>query len=223
MKPPSHPIRVYLADDHTVVRQGLMALLQAQDDIIIVGDAADGRTAVREIVALAPDVVVMDLGLPQLNGVDATRQICDALPNTGVLILSMHSGEEYVRPALRAGARGYLLKGSGISDFVNAIRAVAQGDAFFSPPIAKLVLQDAQHTSTKVSKESDDQSLTGREREILQLVAEGRSSAEIARTLSLSIKTIEAYRSRIMTKLGVKNIAGLVKHALQIGLVTLDS
>ena len=218
------PIRVVLAEDHTIVREGLRALLDVRDDIVVIAEVSDGRAAVDAVAEHKPDVVVMDLGMPELNGVDATRQIRKEHPQTQVLILSMHAGEEYVRPAIRAGASGYLLKGSGLSDLVAAIQAVANGDAFFSPAIAKIVLFESRRTDRTGSKEpTPGDALTNREREILQLVAEGKSSPEIAKQLQLSVKTVEGHRGRIMAKLDVHHVAGLVRHAIRIGLVSADS
>jgi two-component system response regulator NreC len=217
-------IRVVLAEDHTIVREGLRALLDVRDDIEVVAEVADGRAAVEAVEAHKPDVVIMDLGMPELNGVDATRAIRKDHPTTQVLILSMHSGEEYVRPAIRAGASGYLLKGSGLSDLVSAIEAVARGDAFFSPSIAKIVLHDSRRDARGGGREPQPgDALTNREREILQLVAEGKSSPEIARLLNLSVKTVEGHRGRIMAKLDVHHVAGLVRHAIKIGLVSSES
>lgn len=217
-------IRVVLAEDHTIVREGLRALLDVRDDIEVVAEVADGRAAVEAVTEHKPDVVIMDLGMPELNGVDATRAIRKDFPTTQVLILSMHSGEEYVRPAIRAGASGYLLKGSGLSDLVAAIQAVSHGDAFFSPSIAKIVLHDSRRDARPGGREPQaGDALTNREREILQLVAEGRSSPEIARQLSLSVKTVEGHRGRIMAKLDVHHVAGLVRHAIRIGLVSPDT
>lgn len=212
------PIRVLLAEDHTIVRQGLAALLSAQSGIEVIGEAENGRDAVAAALRLRPHVVLMDLGMPGLNGVDATRQIRREAPETFVVVLSMHASEEHVRPAIRAGATGYLLKGSGLSDLVAAIRAVAAGEAFLSPAIAKILLRDAQ---------SDDEPaaggpLTGREREILQLVGEGHSSPDIARLLHLSVKTVEGHRGRIMSKLNIHDVAGLVRYAIRVGLVSSD-
>jgi two-component system response regulator NreC len=217
------PIRVVLAEDHTIVREGLRALLDVREDITVVAEVADGRAAVEAVVTHKPDVVVMDLGMPELNGVDATRQIRKDNPNTQVLILSMHGGEEYVRPAIRAGASGYLLKGSGLSDLVSAIQAVAHGDAFFSPAIARIVLHESRRTDRPARDPAPGDALTNREREILQLVAEGKSSPEIAKQLQLSVKTVEGHRGRIMAKLDVHHVAGLVRHAIRIGLVSADS
>ena len=210
------PIRVLLADDHAIVRQGLAALLAGQRGIEVVGEAADGREAVAAAVRLRPRVVVMDLGMPGLNGVDATRQIRREAPETFVLVLSMHASEEHVRPAIRAGATGYLLKGSGLTDLVAAIRAVAAGEGFLSPAVAKILVRDAQ------AEDEGEASgpLTAREREILQLVGEGHSSPDIAKVLHLSVKTVEGHRSRIMGKLGIHDIAGLVRYAIRVGLVS---
>jgi len=207
-------IRVLVAEDHTIVREGLKALLSQADGIEVVGEASDGFVAVAEARRLAPDVVVMDLSMPSLNGVDATRAIKEQRPETAIVVLSMHGSEEFVRPAVRAGARAYLVKGSGMSELVAAIRAVARGDAVFSPQISKLMLD-----SPRLLDDERPGELTSRERQVLQLVAEGRSSADIASLLHLSIKTVENHRSRLMFKLGTHNVAGLVRHAVRLGLV----
>jgi DNA-binding NarL/FixJ family response regulator len=216
MASPPDPIRVLLAEDHTIVRQGLAALLTAQRGIVVVGEAEDGREAVAAALRLRPHVVLMDLGMPLLNGVDATRQIRREAPETNVLVLSMHASEEHVRPAIRAGATGYLLKGSGLSDLVAAIRAVAAGEGFLSPAIARILVRDAQSDDEPTSAGP----LTSREREILQLVGEGHKSPEIARALHLSVKTVEGHRSRIMAKLQIHDVAGLVRYAIRVGLVS---
>jgi DNA-binding NarL/FixJ family response regulator len=212
-------VRVLVVDDHTIVRQGVVALLAAQPDLAIVGEAADGREAVAAATRLRPDVVVMDLGLPQLNGVEAARQIRAACPESAVLALSMHGGEEHVRPALRAGVSGYLLKGAGLDDLVAAIRAVAVGKAFFTPEVAAIVLREARRAP---AGEPLGAELSAREREVLQLVAEGRSSPEIARQLCVSVKTVEGHRARIMAKLGIHDLAGLVRYAVRTGLVSAE-
>ncbi len=215
------PIRVLLAEDHTIVREGLRALLEGREDIALVGEAEDGRAAVESATALRPDVVVMDLNLPRLDGVEATRAIRQELPGTHVLILSMYASEEHVRPAIRAGAEGYLLKGSGVADLIAAIQAVAAGNAFFSPQVARILLDDTRRAAgASTDRASGD--LTPREREILRLVAEGRSSPEISRLLNLSVKTVEGHRGRIMAKLDTKNVVGLVRHAIRLGLVGPD-
>lgn len=211
-------IRVLLVEDHTIVREGLRALLDGRDDVELVGEAEDGQAGIDAAKALKPDVVVMDLNLPRVDGVEATRTIRAALPATQVLILSMYATEEHVRPAIRSGAAGYLLKGSGLSDLLAAIHAVAAGKAFFSPDVARIVLDDSRRTSSSGDRPSGGD-LTPREREILRMVAEGRSSPEIARDLDLSVKTVEGHRGRIMAKLDSKNVAGLVRHAIRLGLV----
>jgi two-component system, NarL family, response regulator NreC len=216
-------IRVVLAEDHKIVRQGLAALLGSEPDIEVVGEASDGREAVQVCARLAPDVIVMDVGMPGLNGVDATRLVRKESPSTRVVILSMYACEEYVRPAIRAGASGYLLKGAGLNDLVAAIRAVASGEAFFSPAVAKILIREAiAHGATGASPNSGAD-LSGREREVLQLVGEGKTSPEIAKLLHLSVKTIEGHRSRIMAKLDVHELAGLVRCAVRLGLVSTDT
>lgn len=218
----SGAIRVLLAEDHTIVREGLKALLTATEDLEVVGEVENGRDAVDACARLQPDVIVMDLNMPKLNGVDATREIREKPDAPRVLILSMYDGEEYVRPAIRAGASGYLLKGSGLSDLVKAIREVAGGNAFFSPAVAKILLQDSRGESSSSARKDPSDSLTKREREVLTLVGEGKSSPEIAKILGLSVKTIEGHRGRIMAKLGVHNVAGLVRQAIRIGLVSAE-
>jgi two-component system, NarL family, response regulator NreC len=216
------PIRVVLAEDHMIVREGLRALLEGRDDVVVVAEADDGEAAVKAAAEHRPDVVVMDLNLPNLNGVDATKQIRKAQPDTHVLILSMYSTEEHVRPAIRAGAEGYLIKGSGLSDLVAAIKAVSTGNAFFSPQVAKIVLDDSRRATQAGGNDRTGSELTPRERQILKLVAEGRSSPEIAKELNVSVKTVEGHRGRIMAKLDSRNVAGLVRHAIRLGLVSTD-
>ena len=215
-------IRVLLAEDHTIVREGLKALLTATEDLEVVGEVQNGREAVEAVARLSPDVVVMDLNMPELNGVDATREIREKPDAPKVLILSMYDGEEYVRPAIRAGASGYLLKGSGLSDLVKAIRAVAGGEAFFSPAVAMILLKDSRGESGSTPPDPGD-GLTKREREVLTLVGEGKSSPEIAKLLGLSVKTVEGHRGRIMAKLGARNVAGLVRQAIRLGLVSAEA
>ena len=218
---PESTIRVLLAEDHTIVREGLRALLDATEDLEVIGEVEDGRAAVDAVPRLRPDVVVMDLNMPKLNGVDATREIREQPDAPKVVILSMYDGEEYVRPAIRAGASGYLLKGSGLSDLVKAIRAVAGGEAFFSPAIAMILLRDSRGELGNEPPDPGD-GLTKREREVLTLVGEGKSSPEIAKILGLSVKTIEGHRGRIMAKLECHNVAGLVRHAIRLGLVSAE-
>ena len=211
------PIRVLLAEDHTIVRQGLVALLRAQRGIEVVGEAEDGLEAVAATQRLLPDVVVMDLAMPRMQGLEAMRRIHEECPKTAVLVLSMHASEEHVRPAIRAGARGYLLKGSGLSDLVAAIRAVAAGEAFLSPAVATILLRDARAAEDEASGP-----LTTREREVVRLVGSGKSSPEIGKILGLSAKTVEGYRGRIMAKLDLHDVAGLVRYAVRTGLVSSD-
>jgi two-component system, NarL family, response regulator NreC len=218
----SDPIRVVLVEDHQIVRQGLRALLEGTDDVVVIAEADNGHDGVEIAKQHRPDVVVMDLNLPGLNGVDATKAIRQAVPEAHVLILSMYSTEEHVRPAIRAGAEGYLLKGSGLSDLVAAIKAVSTGNAFFSPQVAKIVLDDSRRAAQGGVPDRAGSELTPRERQILKLVAEGRSSPEIAKDLNLSVKTVEGHRGRIMAKLDTKNVAGLVRHAIRLGLVSAD-
>ncbi len=212
------PIRVLLADDHAVVRDGLRYLLEAQGDITVVGSAANGRLAVQQAQQVVPDVVVMDIAMPELNGIDAARQIRKVSPSTHVIILSMHSTAEHIRHALQAGAQGYLLKESAGSEVVDAVRAVHAGRHYLSQKITETVLDDyvLQHAVSPV--EDPLARLSAREREILQLVAEGKTSAQIAQALHLSPKSIETYRSRLMRKLGIGDVAGLVKFAIQHGM-----
>jgi DNA-binding NarL/FixJ family response regulator len=211
-------ISVFLADDHTVVRDGLRFLLEAQQGIQVIGDAADGRDTVRQVLELRPDIVVMDIVMPGLNGIDATRQICEGCPSTQVIMLSMYSTSEHIFRALRAGARGYLLKESAGYEVAEAIRAVYAGQRYLSSKITDTVVDGYLRQSEITQAEGPLARLSPREREILQLVVEGQSSAEVANLLSLSPKTIDTYRSRLMEKLGIKDLPGLIKFAVQHGL-----
>jgi DNA-binding NarL/FixJ family response regulator len=215
------PIRVYLADDHAVVREGLRYLLEAQGDIAVVGDAADGRQTVQEVLQLQPDVVIMDIAMPGLNGIEATRQICQANPSVRIVILSIHSTTEHILRSLKAGARGYLLKESAGQEVAEAVRAVYAGHRFLSHQIAELILE--HYLEEQPGSPTDPlEFLSPREREILQLVAEGKSSSEIGQILYLSTKTVETYRSRLMQKLKIHDLPGLVRFAIQQGLIDLD-
>jgi len=212
-------IAVLLADDHAIVREGLRMILEAQEDIQVVGEAADGRQAVRLAREARPAVVLMDIAMPELNGVEATRMLHAEQANIAVVILSMHATAEHIHRAFQAGARGYLLKESAGKEVVEAVRTVRQGRRYLSPPIADLMLEGQLHPEG--AGRSPLESLSAREREILQYVVEGKSSAEIAGVLFLSPKTVETYRSRLMHKLGVGDVPSLVKFAIQHGLTTL--
>jgi DNA-binding NarL/FixJ family response regulator len=212
-------INVLVVDDHGVVRDGLRILLEAHADIRVVGAAANGRDAVKQVLALRPDVVVMDVAMPDLNGIEATSQMREACPKTEVLILSMHSSTEHIFRALQAGARGYLLKDSAGSEVAAAVRAVRAGRRYLSSKIAATVIDDyiaERHRTSPL------ESLSARERQVLQLVAEGKSSVAAGEMLSLSPKTVDTYRSRIMHKLDIRDIPALVKFALQHGLTQLN-
>ena len=212
-------IGVFLADDHAVVREGLRLVLEAHPDIHVLGEASEGRGAVSEVRRLLPDVVIMDIAMPQSNGIEATLRLHELVPSVKVVILSMHSTTEHIFRALQAGARGYLLKESAGAEVVDAVRAVYSGGRYLSQKIAANVVDDYLREGQPASPL---QALSRRELEVVQLVAEGRTSAEIAALLALSPKTVETYRSRLMQKLGVTDVASLVKFAIQHGLTSLQ-
>lgn len=214
-------IQVMLVDDHAVVREGLAYILQAEGDITVTGSAANGRDGVRRAQELKPDVVLMDITMPDLNGIEATRSILESCAGTRVIILSMLGTSEHVYRSLQAGASGYLLKESAGHEVVEAVRAVVAGKRYLSAAITDVVVGDYLQRPERAGP-SPLQSLSAREREILQLVVEGKSSAQIAEVLFLSPKTVETYRSRAMQKLGVKDLAALIKFAIQHGLTGLD-
>ncbi len=215
-------IEVFIADDHTVVRKGLRLILETEGDITVIGEAADGQQAVRQVQKLVPDIVVMDIAMPKLNGIEATAQILNAKINTRVIIFSMHSTKEHIFRALEAGAHGYLLKESAGKEMVKAVRTVYAGRRFLSDQISHKLIDDYIYLRRADSKESPLKSLSPREREVLQLVVEGKSSAEIANSIFLSPKTVETYRSRLMQKLGLKDLPSLVKFAIQHGMTSLE-
>jgi DNA-binding NarL/FixJ family response regulator len=213
-------INVLLADDHTIVRQGFRALLQAEQDIAVVGEADNGRQAIGLARKLLPDVVVMDIAMPLLNGLEATRQIVKEVPSTKVIILSSYSDDEYVNQLTEAGAVGYLLKQTAAADLIKAIREARKGNAFFSPAISKRLMERYRETLVRgvpVRKQSD--MLTTREAEVLQLIAEGKANKQIAAELSVSIKTVEKHRQQLMNKLNIHDIAGLTRYAIAKGVI----
>jgi DNA-binding NarL/FixJ family response regulator len=215
-------ISVLLADDHTVVRDGLRYLLEAEPDIEVVGDAANGREAVKLVAHLKPDIVIMDITMPELNGIEATHQIRQLCPSTGIIILSMHANRMHIARALEAGAQGYLIKESAGIEVVEAVRAVNAGHNYLSQAVSDIVVSDYVSQKRALGYKSPLESLSAREREVLQLVVEGKSSAEIAGILNLSPKTVESYRSRLMQKLDIGDIPSLVKFAIQQGLTPLE-
>jgi len=215
--------KLFLADDHAVVRDGMQALLEAEPDFTVLGTAANGREAVRQVQKLNPDVVVMDIAMPELNGIEATAQIREVSPSTKVVMLSMHDSAEHIFRALKAGAHAYLLKESAGKEVVAAVRAVRAGRRYLSQRIEENLIDDYVLQRQIASAESPLEKLSPREREILQLVVEGKTSAEIAETLFISRKTVETYRSRMMEKLGIKDLPGLVKFAIRHGLTSLDT
>lgn len=212
-------IKILLADDHTVVRKGLRLLLEGHPGFEVVADASDGRAAVTLAEQFAPDVVVMDVAMPVLNGIEATRQISAKLPQVAVVFLSMHSDEGYVLKALKSGARGYLLKDSAEQDLINAVVAVSEGKAFFSPAISKMLMEDYLRQMQERQVEDSYELLTTREREVLQLLAEGRSNKDLASLLNLSLYTVETHRANILQKLNLHNQAELILYAIRKGVI----
>ncbi|GAB6876420.1 response regulator [Thermaerobacter litoralis] len=220
------PIRVLVADDHAILRDGIRTLLEAHPDIAVVGEAADGREAVELARRLRPDVVLLDIGMPGMNGIEATRAILKQRPETRILILSMHDNEEYIFPILEAGAAGYVLKRSAATELVSALRAVVQGHTILHPDVAAKVVsgaarrQKAEGPAEGVPRRVDG--LTERETEVLTLIAQGLTNQEIADRLFISIKTVQAHRSNIMEKLDLHDAVELTKYAIRHGLISLD-
>jgi RNA polymerase sigma factor (sigma-70 family) len=209
-----------LADDHKLMRAGLRLVVDQQPDLSVVGEADDGRQAVELAKSLKPDVVVMDIGMPNLNGIEAARQIREIRPDAAVVMLSMHSDEGYVLRALGAGARAYLLKDSATTDLAQAIHAVVEGKSFFSPAVSKVLLQDYMRKLQRSGAEDSYDLLSPREREVLQLVAEGKSNKEIASLLNLSVYTVETHRAKIMQKLNLKGVPELILYAVRKGIIS---
>jgi two-component system response regulator NreC len=215
-------IRLLVADDHKIFRQGITKLLEQEPDLQVVGEAADGREAVKKATELKPDLVLMDIAMANLNGLEATKQIKKVLPETKIIMVTMHKNEEYILQSFQAGASGYILKEGAVEELVNAIRSIHQDKSFLSPTISKTLI-DAYLRKMETGKtETPFDLLTDREREVLQLIAEGYTNREVAKSLFISVKTVEAHRAHIMQKLNIHDVAKLVKYAIQKGLVDLN-
>jgi DNA-binding NarL/FixJ family response regulator len=214
------PVRILLADDHTVVRKGLRLLLESVPEFQVIADAADGRDAVSLAEQHRPDVVVMDVAMPILNGIEAARQITAKQPGAAIVFLSMHGDESYVLRALKAGARAYLLKDSAEYDLIQAVKAVSQGKAFFSPAISKMLVEDYMRQMQERGVEDSFELLTTREREVLQLLAEGKNNKDVAALLNLSLYTVETHRSNIFQKLNLHSQAELILYAIRKGVIS---
>lgn len=213
-------VRILLADDHTVMRAGLRLLLERHEHFEVVGEAADGREAVEIASQQKPDVVVMDVAMPHLNGVEAARQILSRNPDIAIVMLSMHSDESYVLRSLKAGARAYLLKDSAEADLIAAIQAITEGRSFFSPGVRALLKEDYIYRLQKFGADDTYELLTAREREVLQLVAEGRSNKEVASLLGLSLYTVETHRTHILQKLNLHSVPELILYAVRKGIIS---
>ncbi len=214
------PIRILLADDHNVLREGMRLLLERQPGFQVVGEASDGRETIGLVEDQHPDVVIMDIAMPNLNGIEATRRITERSPRTGVVILSMHHDESYVIQSLKAGARAYLLKDALKTELISAIQAVAQGKSFFSPKISQILQEDyVQALGRKGAHDSYDL-LTDREHEILQLIAEGKTNKEVANLLNLSLHTVDTHRTHILQKLNLHSVPELILYAVRKGIIS---
>src|ERR1043165_1984822 len=214
------PIRILLADDHTVVRDGLRAMLEKQPDMEVVGEAADGRDSIRLAEEQKPDVVIMDIAMPNMNGIEATRRIVAANPGIAVVILSMHQDESYVLRALKAGAKGYLLKDSLRSDVIDAIRSVAQGRSFLTKKVSRILQEDYVRQLERRGLDDSYDLLTDREPEGLPLIAEGRTNKEVAGLLTVSLTTVETHRTHILQKLGLHSVPELILYAVRKGIIS---
>jgi DNA-binding NarL/FixJ family response regulator len=212
-------IQIILADDHAVMRRGLRLVLEQQGDFKVLGEASDGREAVSLAESLRPDVAVLDITMPNLNGIEAARQISARQPAVAIVVLSMHADEGYVLRALKAGARGYLLKESPEADFLRAIRSVSEGKSFFSPAVSRMLVEDYVRQFQDKDIEDSYELLTTREREILQLIAEGKSNKDVANMLNLSLYTVETHRSNILEKLNLHNVPELILYAVRKGVI----
>jgi two-component system response regulator NreC len=215
------PIRIILADDHQIVRQGLRILLEAEPDMEVVAEADNGRKVLRMANELTPDIIIMDLSMPELNGIEATRQILAEVPGIRIIALSMHSDSLFVLNMIRAGASGYLLKDCALEELVKAIRAVVNNKTYLSPGVSDIVIRDFV-TGWQTTTSSAFSVLSAREREVLQLMAEGKTTNQIADGLCVSVKTVEAHRKQVMNKLGIHSVAELTKYAIRQGLTSLE-
>lgn len=213
-------IRVLIVDNHAMVRAGFRALLQSLDDIEVTGEAGDGREALRLVEEQQPDIVLMDIAMPEMNGLETTTRLKKEFPQVKVIILSMHANEEYVYQALRSGAMGYLLKDGGTSELELAIRAIANGETYLSPAISKHVITD--YMRRVITESSPLEQPTPRQREILQLIAQGKNTKEMAEALYISVKTVETHRMQLMERLNIHDVAGLVRYAIRTGVVMLE-
>lgn len=217
----SQKIGILIADDHTLLRSGIRALLEDEQDMVVVGEANDGREAVRLAGQLKPNVILMDIAMPLLNGLEATRQIKREHPGINVLVLTMYDHEEYFRQMLEVGASGYIVKKAAANELVAAIRAVHNGEAVLSPVITRLLLEDYLNRDSLTKEENDPNALSSREREVLQLIAEGKTSREIAELLNLSVKTVQSHRTNLMQKLDLHDRGDLIKYAIQKKIIEL--
>ena len=219
----NRPLRVLVADDHTIVRKGLCSLLEMEEGIVVVGEAEDGREALSKIDSCRPDVVLLDISMPGLNGIETTRRLRRQHPEIKIVILTMHLNEEYIFEALRAGASGYLLKRTAPTDLISAIHAAHRGESYLSPSVSRKVIdQYIQQGGDRAELHDPFDTLTSREREVLQLIAEGRSTSAISSLLFISVKTVESHRSNLLRKLQVKSTAELTQYAVRKGLIGLD-
>ena len=209
--------RILIADDHRLVRAGLRSLLEKIPSVEVVAEASDGREALNLVKTIHPDIVLMDLAMPRLNGVEAVRRLSKEFPRTKAIVVSMHGSEEYIRPALRAGASGYLIKDAAAAELALAIQTVMHGETYLSPQISKLVIKNYFEPTDHRPRSLEQ--LTSRQREILQMIAEGKSTREIAATLQISVKTVEAHRLQLMARLGIHDVPGLVRYAIRNGIV----
>ncbi|HEY3346658.1 MAG TPA: response regulator transcription factor [Nitrospirota bacterium] len=214
-------LKILLVDDHTIVRQGLRALLESQEGFQVVGEADNGRDAVKKAQELQPDVVIMDIAMPILNGLEATRQIKKIMPEVKIVALTMYNDEEYVFQILKSGASGYLIKETAANELITAINSVKGGNPFFSPLISRKIMESYLREDSEKKAEGDK--LTNREKEVLQLIAEGYTNNEIGNLMGISVKTVETHRAHIMSKLDIHDMAGLIKYAIKKGLVILDN